>query len=95
MRLSGALKNYKKFDVTPVLGTEFVDVNLADMMKAPNSDDLIRELAIIGKPTIASKHRSQSQYVETRSNTSYCFQSTVFDSNYSFPTRCRLLPRAE
>jgi hypothetical protein len=46
LKLSGALDAYKSFDVTPVIGKEFVDVNLKDLLRAPNSDDLIRDLAI-------------------------------------------------
>ncbi|KAL3422788.1 alpha-ketoglutarate-dependent sulfonate dioxygenase 4 [Phlyctema vagabunda] len=46
LRLSGALDNFESFDVTPVIGREFVGVNLAKWLKAPNSDDLLRDLAI-------------------------------------------------
>lgn len=46
---SGALDAYEKFDMTRVVGTEFKQgaVQLADLLKAPNSDDLIRDLAIL------------------------------------------------
>ncbi|KAJ4362351.1 hypothetical protein N0V83_010444 [Neocucurbitaria cava] len=37
---------HKQFDVTPVIGREFKDVNLKEWLRAPNSDDLIRDLAI-------------------------------------------------
>ncbi|PQE19162.1 family Taurine catabolism dioxygenase protein [Rutstroemia sp. NJR-2017a BBW] len=46
LRLSGALDKFESFDVTPIIGREFVDVNLADWIKAPNSDELLRDLAI-------------------------------------------------
>ena len=46
LKLSGALNGYNSFDVTPVIGKEFIDVNLAEWLKAPNSDELIRDLAI-------------------------------------------------
>jgi len=49
LRLSGALKEYKSFDVTPVIGREFADVNLKDWLRAANSDELIRDLAITSK----------------------------------------------
>jgi hypothetical protein len=55
LQLSGALDSYKSFDVTPIIGKEFVDVNLKDWLKAPNSDELIRDLAITSK-TIAYFH---------------------------------------
>ncbi|KAI1501905.1 hypothetical protein F5X99DRAFT_181138 [Biscogniauxia marginata] len=46
LKLSGALDQFEKFDVTPVIGTEFVDVDLAEWIRAPNSDELLRDLAI-------------------------------------------------
>jgi hypothetical protein len=46
LRLSGALDNFKSFDVTPVIGREFEDADLAAWLEAPNSDELLRDLAI-------------------------------------------------
>jgi len=47
-KYSGALDKYEKFDVTRVVGTEFKQgIQLAELLKAPNSDDLIRDLAIL------------------------------------------------
>jgi hypothetical protein len=46
LQLKGVLDQYKSFDVTPVIGREFADVNLVEWLRAPNSDDLIRDLAI-------------------------------------------------
>jgi hypothetical protein len=46
LKLSGALDHLESFDVTPTIGREFVGVNLANWLKAPNSDELIRDLAI-------------------------------------------------
>lgn len=48
LKLSGALDQFKQFEVTPVIGKEFVDVDLAEWLRAPNSDELIRDLAITG-----------------------------------------------
>lgn len=53
LQLKGALDQYKSFDVTPVIGREFVDVNLKEWLRAPNSDDLIRDLAITSRPPAA------------------------------------------
>ncbi|KAH7146754.1 hypothetical protein B0J13DRAFT_584256 [Dactylonectria estremocensis] len=44
--LHGALDKFESFDVTPVIGREFVNVDLAYLLRAPNSDELIRDLAI-------------------------------------------------
>lgn len=49
LKLSGALDHLEQFDVTPVIGREYVNVNLADLLKAPNSDELLRDLAITSK----------------------------------------------
>jgi hypothetical protein len=49
LQLSGALDSYKSFDVTPIIGREFADVSLKDWLRAPNSDELIRDLAITSK----------------------------------------------
>lgn len=46
LQLKGVLDQYQSFDVTPVIGREFVDVNLKDWLRAPNSDELLRDLAI-------------------------------------------------
>ncbi|KAF1814347.1 taurine catabolism dioxygenase [Eremomyces bilateralis CBS 781.70] len=46
LKLSGALDQFQQFDVTPVIGREFVDVDLAEWLNAPNSDELLRDLAI-------------------------------------------------
>lgn len=46
LKLSGALDQFEAFDVTPVIGREFVDVDLAEWLRAPNSDELIRDLGI-------------------------------------------------
>ncbi len=47
--LSGALDHFESFDVTPVIGREFVGVNLAKWIRAPNSNELLRDLAITSK----------------------------------------------
>ncbi|KAG7288239.1 hypothetical protein NEMBOFW57_007770 [Staphylotrichum longicolle] len=46
LKLSGALDSYESFDVTPVIGREFPTANLVEWLDAPNSDELIRDLAI-------------------------------------------------
>ena len=46
LKLSGAIDSWKNFEVTPVIGREYADVDLAAVMKAENSDELLRDLAI-------------------------------------------------
>ena len=54
LRPTGALDAFESFDVTPTIGREFPRANLVDILNAPNSDDLIRELAITSKSTLIS-----------------------------------------
>lgn len=49
IQLKGTLDQYKSFDVTPIIGREYADVNLKDWLRAPNSDELIRDLAITSR----------------------------------------------
>ena len=46
LQLEGVLNEFKSFDVTPVIGREFPEAKLAEWLRAPNSDELIRDLAI-------------------------------------------------
>lgn len=46
LKYSGSLSGYKGFDVTPVIGREFPDVQLTDIL---NDDQKIRDLAITSK----------------------------------------------
>ncbi|AEO55632.1 hypothetical protein MYCTH_2051168 [Thermothelomyces thermophilus ATCC 42464] len=46
LKLSGALEAYEYFDVTPVIGREFPTAKLDEWLNAPNSDELLRDLAI-------------------------------------------------
>lgn len=49
LKLAGVLDKYKSFEVTPVIGKEFVDAQLSEWLAAENSDELIRDLAITSK----------------------------------------------
>ena len=50
LKLGKSLDAYEKTDSTPTIGTEFArGAQLADLLKAPNADEIIRDLAILGK----------------------------------------------
>lgn len=49
LKLSGALNAYESFDTTPVIGKEFPKASLVEWLNAPNSDELLRDLAITGE----------------------------------------------
>ena len=49
LQLGSSLESFKKTDVTPQIGTEFErGFQLSDLLNAPNVNDLIRDLAILG-----------------------------------------------
>lgn len=52
LRSSGSLDSFEPILMTPVIGTEFVkgSCNIVDdILNAPNADQRIRDLAIMGK----------------------------------------------
>nr|A0A2Z6FZX4.1 RecName: Full=Alpha-ketoglutarate-dependent dioxygenase btcD; AltName: Full=Betaestacins biosynthesis cluster protein D [Neocamarosporium betae]BBE36499.1 putative alpha-ketoglutarate-dependent dioxygenase [Neocamarosporium betae] len=46
LKPTGALDEFRSFDVTPIIGTEFPDASLKAWLEDPKADDLLRELAI-------------------------------------------------
>lgn len=50
MTYTGSLDAYEHFDSTPVIGREFAEgLQLSTLLEAPNSDELIRDLAVLGE----------------------------------------------
>jgi hypothetical protein len=49
LQASGSLDHFESFDLTPVIGTEFPNVQLTDLIKAENAETLLRDLAIRSK----------------------------------------------
>jgi hypothetical protein len=50
---SGALDRFKHEESTPVIGREYVDLNLVnDIINAENADELIHDLAITSMPNV-------------------------------------------
>lgn len=47
VKSTGILDSYEHFEVTPVIGREYPNANLVNWLKAPNSEELLRELALI------------------------------------------------
>ena len=48
LKSSRSLDGFDRFDVTTVVGTEFnSSVQLSQLLSAPNSDDFIRDLALL------------------------------------------------
>lgn len=50
LNLSGALERFQYEDTTPVIGREFIGVNIVDdLLHAENADQLLRDVAITSK----------------------------------------------
>ena len=46
---SGSLDSYEQFDSTPSIGREIPTLQIKKLLNSPDSDTLIRDLAITGK----------------------------------------------
>jgi hypothetical protein len=46
---TGSLDRFTTVQVTPCIGTEFKNADLAEWLRAPNSDDMIKDLALLCK----------------------------------------------
>lgn len=89
-RLSGALRSYKHVELIPALGTEFLEGSLTEMMSAPNSDELIRDLAITGR---SSNIMTQIGRKIRRNPSANSLMFT--DHSSSFPSWRRNVPQPE
>jgi hypothetical protein len=50
LKYTGSLDSYPHFEVTPSIGREFAkDLQLTDLLRAENSDELIRDLAVLSE----------------------------------------------
>ena len=59
LKLGTSLDKFEKSDLTPLIGTEFArGVQITELLKAPNADELVRDLAILG-----NRHEWQCVYV--------------------------------
>lgn len=80
LNLSGALDQYESFDVTPVIGREFPTAKLVDWLDSPDSDSLLRDLAITSKePAVWSIERGSNALTNS--------------VQFSLSAGCGLLPR--
>lgn len=76
LKLSGALEQFQYEDTTPVIGREFLNVNIVDdLLNSPNADELLRDLAITSTPYLSVQ-----------------FFGKVLTHLSSLPERRRLLP---
>lgn len=46
LKSTGVLDQFEHFEVTPIIGREYSNVDIVEWLQAPNSDELIKELAV-------------------------------------------------
>lgn len=46
LKPTGVLDQYDSFDVTPIIGREFPNASIREWLEAPNSDELLKDLAV-------------------------------------------------
>jgi hypothetical protein len=63
VKSTGVLDQYESFDVTPVIGREFPHANLVTWLKASNSDELLRELALTSMLELHSNFSSHNNTI--------------------------------
>lgn len=93
-KLSGALDKYESFEVTPIIGTEFKNVDLTEWINAPNADELLRDLAITSKSRKQDRASKRGSKIGDAFHSSAIFQSLAVASFSSAlkiisPTTCR------
>jgi hypothetical protein len=49
VKSTGSLDQYEHIEVTPAIGREYPHVNLVSLLQAPNSEELLRELALTSR----------------------------------------------
>ena len=59
LKLSGALESFKKFDLTTVIGTQFENINLTEILHSSDCDLILRDLAI------TSKYYLRTRYIDS------------------------------
>jgi hypothetical protein len=52
LKASGLLDHHKFFESTTIIGREYPNVQIADLMQSPQKDQYIRDLAITGRRLI-------------------------------------------
>lgn len=53
LKQTGALEGYRQKKLSPGLGSEFLDLDLVEVLKSPKRDAILRDLAITSLSSIA------------------------------------------
>ena len=80
LEIKGVLEDFEYFDVTPVIGREFKDVDVVAWLQSPNSDELIRDLAItsdIALSTINFQHHHADTSFQYPNEVSFSFELKI------------------
>lgn len=81
LKYKGLLDPFNSYHVTPLIGTEFPDANVVDWLKAPNSDELLQDLAVTSMCTVWRE-------------SAHCVRVRLTRMN-SFPSRRRFFPSTD
>lgn len=84
LQLTGALNEYKSFDVTPVIGREFPEASLKEWLEAPNADELLQDLAVTSMLNLWTQG-----CISTDDQQSHAAASSSFESRTTLTTSCR------
>ena len=60
LKLSGALESFKQSDLTTVIGTQFENINLSEILHSSECDHIIRDIAITSKHYLLSHYHQVS-----------------------------------
>ncbi|KAH9948158.1 hypothetical protein B0H21DRAFT_735653 [Amylocystis lapponica] len=78
---TGALDKYEHLELTPIIGREYPDVQLSDLLNAENSDELIRELAIIISQRNVTRELGLHVHPSTNPNSELGMEISVITSS--------------
>lgn len=60
LNVTGALESLEAVDISPTLGREYPTASLVELLRAPNSDELIRDLAVTSECTNAQATHAEA-----------------------------------
>ncbi len=63
VKSTGALEQYEHIELTPVIGREYPHVNLVSLLQAPNSEELLRELALTSRSPLLHTNKQLSNII--------------------------------
>jgi hypothetical protein len=74
LKPNGSLDRFERFNLTPEIGTEFVNTSLAEILRADDAEDLLHDLALLSKSLLQATSTSRNGLTSRHSsiNTRSC-----------------------